>query len=76
VADRTEREEVIGRIEAVEARFREEEQRHRSAIAAMRYDLHTAVTQGEEAGISVASMAKALKISRSRLKRMMESLRQ
>ena len=69
-----ERRAVLRDLEAVEARFRAERGRHREATAKIRTDLHTVVKRGEAAGVSITSMAKAMKISRGRLKRLLDTL--
>jgi predicted DNA-binding protein (UPF0251 family) len=71
----TRRRDVFERIEAIEQRFREERERHVTAQAAIRADLHEVMREGDELGLSLTSMAKALKISRGRLKRLLATLR-
>ncbi len=68
------RAEILRGIESVESKFRAERERHAGITATLRAELHTLVQEGDEAGVSLTSMAKAMKISRGRLKRMIEQL--
>jgi len=75
VLERTPPVQFIEDVEILERRYREENERHRTATAEMRAELHALLQRGETAGISVSSIAKALSISRGRLNRMLDDLR-
>lgn len=68
------RAEILRGIEAVEGKFRVERERHAGVTATLRAELHALVQEGDKAGVSLSSMAKAMNISRGRLKRMIEQL--
>lgn len=65
---------VLDGLRAVERRFREERARHSAAIAPIREELWRLVEQGDALGLSITSMAKEIKVSRGRLKRMIQRL--
>jgi hypothetical protein len=75
VAKNSERDAILRDIEALEGRFRFELDRHNANLAAMRGELHRIVERGDQLGVSVTAMAKAMKISRGRLTRMLDQLR-
>ncbi len=66
---------VLRQIEALEGRFRSEQERHAANLAEMRNELNQLVQRGDDLGISVTAMSKAMKISRGRLNRMLQELR-
>jgi hypothetical protein len=74
-ADQSKRSAIIHGLEALERRFREEQDRNAAALAEMQNELHELAKRGADLGISVTAMSKAMKVSRGRLKRMIESLR-
>jgi len=65
---------VLDGLREVERRFREERARHSAAIAPIREELWRLVEQGDTLGLSLTSMAKEIKVSRGRLKRMIQRL--
>jgi hypothetical protein len=65
---------VLDGLREVERRFREERARHSAAIAPIREELWRLVEQGDTLGLSITSMAKEIKVSRGRLKRMIQRL--
>ena len=73
--NKNDREAILRALEALESRFRDEHARHVSATAEMRAELHEIVKRGDSLGVSASSMAKAMKISRGRLTRMLKALR-
>jgi len=70
-----ERKQVMAAIDDIEARFRAEHDRHRSAMAAMREELRAQVLRADELGVSLTAMSKSLKASRGRIKAMLDKLR-
>ena len=65
---------VLDGLREVELRFREERARHSAAVAPIREELWRLVEQGDALGLSITSMAKEIKVSRGRLKRMIQRL--
>lgn len=66
---------VLDGLREVERRFSEERSRHSAAIAPIREELWRLVERGDTLGLSITSMAKEIKVSRGRLKRMIQRLR-
>ncbi len=64
----SERADVLRQIEALERRFREEGERHNAKLGEMRDELHRLMERGDALGVSITSMAKAMSVSRGRLK--------
>jgi hypothetical protein len=66
---------VLNGLREVERRFSEERARHSATIAPIREELWRLVERGDTLGLSITSMAKEIKVSRGRLKRMIQTLR-
>jgi hypothetical protein len=65
-------EEVIQGLQISGSRFREEHHRHRATIMELRRELHDLVTRGEQLGISVTAMSKAMHVSARKFEHMLE----